>query len=51
MVAECLENLEEHRRQGIDEEVVRNVAGLVYIGESMLPYAADLDLNATYSND
>ena len=50
MVAECLENLEEHRGQGMNEEVIRNVAGMVYLGEPVLLHTTELDLNISYSN-
>ena len=33
MVTDCLENLANLREQGVDEEVIRNVAGLVYVGK------------------
>ena len=33
VVAECLKNLENLGEQGVNEEVIRNVAGLVYIGK------------------
>ena len=45
MVAECLENLEEHRGQDMNEEVIRNVAGMVYLGELVLRHTAEIDLN------
>ena len=47
MVAECLENLEEHRGQGMNEEVIRNVAGMVYLGELVLRHTAEIDLNVS----
>ena len=50
MVGECLENLEESRKHGVNKEVIRNVAGLVYLGEPVLPHTAELDLNMVYSN-
>ena len=33
LVVECLENLEKCREQGANEEVISNVAGLVYLGK------------------
>ena len=50
MVAECLENLGGLRGQGVNEQVIKNVAGLVYLGEPALHHTAELDLNITYSN-
>ena len=33
---ECLKDLEERQEQGVDMETIRNVAGMVYIGELAL---------------
>lgn len=34
MAAHCLDRLENLREQGVNEEVIRNTAGLVYLGGS-----------------
>ena len=33
MAADCLENLSNLRQLGVNEETIRNVAGLVYFGK------------------
>lgn len=36
IVSVCLENLEDLNKKGINEEIVRNTASVVYVGRSRL---------------
>ena len=40
IVATCLEELQEFAKQGVDEEVIRGVAGSVFLGEHR-PYGTE----------
>ena len=52
MALDCLEDLANLREQGMDEEVVRNVTGSVYMGKPILSRRRlNLNLTSVCSND
>ena len=40
LTADCLSRLEDNEEVGFDEEVVRDVAGVMYSGQSVLTFLA-----------
>ena len=51
MAADCLENLADLQQQGVNEEVITNIAGIVYIGKPTFSHIPlNLDLTSTCSD-